>query len=183
MHKKRTKEVSKREVAFRNVTLWDFRASRHLLNLYCTRKAVASWIILNFKSKIKSDFTSSTEVHCLPAATSIWKWTNTYATFSVGSLTAGTHPRPLPGQRPSDCRRLFYPRWRCMRGRGRQGRTSGTDGPWRPPSGGPSSDQRGDGPGSGAPWGWACSQLPWSSGRPGWGRCLVWPLAREEPVI
>lgn len=98
-------------------------------------------------------------------------------------FTAGTHPQPLPGRRPSGCRRLFYPRWRCRRGQGRQGKTSGTVGPWRPPSGGPSWGQRGDGLGSGAPWGWACSQLPWSSGRPGWGRCLVWQLARAEPVI
>lgn len=92
-----------------------------------------------------------------------------------------THPQPLPGQRPSDCRRLFYPRWRCRRGRGTQGRTSGTDGPWRPPSGAPSSGQRAGAPGSAAPSGWACSQRPWSSGRPGWGHCLVWPLAREGP--
>lgn len=111
------------------------------------------------------------------------KQRNAYATSSVSRFAAGTHPQPPPGQRPSGCRHLSYPRWRYRRGRGRLGKTSGTDGPWRPPSGGPSLGQKGAGPGSAAPSGWACSQLPWSSGKPGWGRCPVWPLAHEEPMI
>lgn len=161
------KAVSKRTVAFKNAPRGDFRVSHHLLKLQCT------WLQrhrLNFKNKYQSSGVQARFI--------AWRLGEDLTANSLH--TAGTHPQPLPGRRPSGCRRLFYPRWKCRRGRGRQGRTSGTGGPWRPPSGAPSSGRRAAAPGSAAPLGLACSQLLWSSGRPGsghWG----WPLAHEGP--